>query len=69
MKNKIEQFLQRNLAVLLLLQVAFTFMICEYIIIPCLNISSTILFFVGIGILIAVVNVNWALFKKFILTK
>ena len=69
MKNKIEKFLQKNLAVLILLQVAITFSVCEYIIIPCLNLPSTFLFFFALILFCGVVKINWNLFKKFILIK
>jgi hypothetical protein len=67
--NKIENFFKRNLALLLLLQVAITWSICEYIIIPFVNMPSTIAFFVGCIILMYVISLNWKIFVKFIFVK
>ncbi len=69
MKQKISNFFQRNLALLGFLQVAITWSIYEYIIIPFVNMSSTIAFFIGCTILMYVLILNWKIFKKFILIK
>jgi predicted ABC-type exoprotein transport system permease subunit len=69
MKQKIENFFQRNLALLLFLHVAITWSLCEYIVIPLVNESNTIAFFVGCAILMYVLILNWKIFKKFILNK
>jgi hypothetical protein len=69
MKQKIENFFQRNLALLLFLQVAITWSLCEYIVIPLVNESNTLAFFIGTALLMYVLILNWRVFKKFILIK
>jgi hypothetical protein len=69
MIQKISNFFQRNLALLLFLQVIITWSICEYIVIPFINMPSTIAFFVGCAILMYVIILNWKIFLKFILIK